>query len=202
MYLSILLIIVLSFLFLGIGFAGIKRIEEDEIGVIFRAGKFSRQIESGLTWIIPLLDTLEIVDGRLKSLDLGKQEFFSSDSRKMSLNVSVFYRVIDGNLALKKVEDLNSLLRQSGESVIKSVVASFDYDEILSNRQNVFSAAKSSLEKEAAEWGIDIDSFKIYDFHVESNGSKKTKDKAKSKDKKKSASSEIDDNEGDDEFLI
>lgn len=202
MYLQISISLLLFLSLLILGFFSLKRIEEDELAVIFRAGRFNRQVSGGLTFIIPFLDRLELIDCRLKSLDLGKQTFFSSDNVSLSLNVSIFYNVQDGNKALKKVEDLNTLLRQAGESVIKSVVASFSYDEILSNRQNVFSAAKSSLSKEASEWGIHIDSFKIYDFNYSSNKKASSKKSKKGEVEERKSSAKETEEEASDDFLI
>ena len=54
--------------------SNIRQINQYERGVLFHMGKFRKELDPGWKFIIPVFQSLRIVDVRIKTVDLQNQE--------------------------------------------------------------------------------------------------------------------------------
>ncbi len=111
---SIITIAILAYI--GYGFTILK---EYQRGVTYILGKYWRVKGSGLRWNLPYLQTMELVDTRVKSLDLGSHTASTSDGQKVKFNLSIQYKVTEPGKAVNTTEDHKELLEKSAKSANK-----------------------------------------------------------------------------------
>ncbi|MFP3855137.1 MAG: SPFH domain-containing protein, partial [Anaerolineales bacterium] len=70
------LIVVGVFLLLS----SIKLLYEYERGVVFSLGKFSGLRQPGVTFILPIIQSMQKVDMRIKTVDIPRQEVMTRDN--------------------------------------------------------------------------------------------------------------------------
>ena len=71
-------------------FASLKIVKQYERGVLFTLGKFSGVMQPGLRIVIPVVQTWERIDIRVKTVDIPSQECVSKDNVSLKVNAAFF----------------------------------------------------------------------------------------------------------------
>lgn len=154
--------IVLSFLALP----AIKIIKEWEIGLLFKLGKYKHKLKPGINFIIPWVDNVVIVDTRIQTVDIPKQEAITKDNISLMVNGVVYFRVEDAEKAIIKIQAYRYAVAQYSQTALRDVVGEAELDYLLNNREDVADKIKAIVDKETSAWGVDITSIKIQDIEL------------------------------------
>jgi regulator of protease activity HflC (stomatin/prohibitin superfamily) len=90
----LILIIILIIVFI-IAYKSVKILRPFEKGVIERFGKYQRTVESGLIFIIPIIESMRKVDLREQVVDVPPQEVITKDNTVVIVDCVIFYEVTD-----------------------------------------------------------------------------------------------------------
>lgn len=150
-------------------FGGIRVIFEYKRALKFRFGKYIKILEPGLRWIIPIVETVQVVDIRVITINIDSQEVMTQDNVPCSIDGVVFFRVNDPEKAVLEVEKFNFAIMQLAQAALRDVCGKVELDTILSNREEMGKNIKSIVEKETVEWGIVIIDVKIKDIQLPEN---------------------------------
>jgi len=150
-------------------FGGIRVIFEYKRALKFRFGKYIKILEPGLRWIIPIVETVQVVDIRVITINIDSQEVMTQDNVPCSIDGVVFFRVKDPEKAVLEVEKFNFAIMQLAQAALRDVCGKVELDTILSNREEMGKNIKSIVEKETVEWGIVIIDVKIKDIQLPEN---------------------------------
>ncbi len=149
--------------------AGIRVIFEYKRALKFRFGKYITSLEPGLRWIIPIVETIQIVDIRVITINIDSQEVMTEDNVPCSIDGVVFFRVEDPERAVLEVEKFKFAIMQLAQAALRDVCGKVELDTILSNREEMGKNIKSIVEQETVEWGIMINDVKIKDIQLPEN---------------------------------
>ena len=163
------LILVFSVIITLFLFGGIRVIFEYKRALKFRFGKYIKTLEPGLRWIIPIVETIQVVDIRVITINIDSQEVMTQDNVPCSIDGVVFFRVKDPEKAVLEVEKFNFAIMQLAQAALRDVCGKVELDTILSNREEMGKNIKSIVEKETVEWGIVIIDVKIKDIQLPEN---------------------------------
>ncbi len=175
--------ILIIFLLVYTGF-GFRVLKEYERGVVYTLGRYYKVIGPGLRWVFPLLQSVEYVDVRVKSLDLKYQTCSTSEGTPVKFKSSVHYKVESPSKAINEVENYLELLQHSSESALKEIIGSSVDENLLSERGKILKKVKEELSKESSNWGLKIDNINIYDLEISDYKPRVRKKKESVKDKK------------------
>ncbi|MFH1095077.1 MAG: slipin family protein [Candidatus Micrarchaeota archaeon] len=164
---GVLSLLLLGF-FVGLPFilSAVRVIQQYENGVIFRLGRKAGVRGPGLTFLIPVLDAMRIVDMRIQSLDIPKQETLTKDNISAFLNAVVYYRIADPEAAILKVQDYKNAIFQHGQAAMRDIAGSVELDSLLYEREKVALEIQQAVSKETKGWGIEIISINIQDIEL------------------------------------
>ncbi len=157
---------ILFFLFL---LSGIRIIFEYKRALKFRFGKYIRILSPGFKWIIPLVETIQIVDIRVITINILSQEVMTEDNVPCSIDGVVFFRILDPEKAVLQVEEYNYAITQLSQAALRDVCGKVELDTILSKREEMGKNIKTIVEEETREWGIEIIGMKIKDIQLPEN---------------------------------
>ena len=90
-------------LFLLLILGGIRIIFEYKLALKFRFGKFVKTLEPGFRWIIPFIETIQIVDIRVITINIVSQEVMTEDNVPCSIDGVVFFKVNSPEKAILEV---------------------------------------------------------------------------------------------------
>ncbi|TVZ59695.1 regulator of protease activity HflC (stomatin/prohibitin superfamily) [Flavobacteriaceae bacterium MAR_2010_105] len=149
--------------------SGIRIIFEYKRAIKFRFGKFVKTLNPGFRWIIPIVDTIQIVDIRVITFNIDSQEVMIEDNVPCSIDGVVFFKIIDPEMAVLEVEEYKFAITQLAQAALRDVCGKVELDTILSKREEMGKNIKEIVEKETKEWGIEISDVKIKDIQLPEN---------------------------------
>ena len=140
--------------------SAIKILPEYERGVVFFLGRFQGVKGPGLIIVIPGIQQIVRVDLRVITLDVPSQDVISRDNVTVRVNAVLYFRVVDPERAIIRVEDFNSATSQLAQTTLRSV---------LSERDKLNSDIQEIIDAQTEEWGIKVANVEIK--HVDLNES-------------------------------
>ncbi|MCD4673543.1 MAG: slipin family protein [Anaerolineaceae bacterium] len=158
---SALIIMILGFIL-----RGIKILYQYERGVVFTLGEYKGIRDPGLNIIIPIFQTMRRVDMRIKTADIPRQEVMTKDNIPMLLNAVVYFKVINPEVAIIKIEDYVYAIRQYTQAALRDVIGNSEMDMVLTERESIAESIKSIVDSETNGWGIDVESIKIQEVEL------------------------------------
>jgi len=148
-----LVIIFLIIMFLS---SAIKVLNEYEKGVIFRLGRVIGAKGPGLIILIPVVDRMVRVDMRVITMDVPPQDVITRDNVSIKVIAVVYFRVLDANAAVVKVENYLYATSQLAQTTLRSVCGQVELDEILSEREKINVNLQEILDRNTDAWGIKV----------------------------------------------
>ncbi len=158
--------LVLALIFL---LSGIRIIYEYKRAIKFRFGKYVSTLSPGIKWIIPIVETIQIVDIRVITSNIESQEVMTEDNVPCSIDGVVFFRVDNPEKAILEVEEFDYAITQLAQAALRDVCGKVELDTILSKREEMGKNIKDIVEQETKEWGIEIMDVKIKDIQLPEN---------------------------------
>jgi regulator of protease activity HflC (stomatin/prohibitin superfamily) len=145
--------------------SSIKIVKEYERGVKFTLGKYSGMMNPGLRLVIPLIQTWERVDIRVKAIDVPDQDAITRDNVSIKVNAVLYYKVADSKKAIIEVEHFNYAVSQLAQTTMRDVVGEVSLDDLLQKRDTISKKIREIVDKATDPWGIKVDSVELK--HVE-----------------------------------
>ena len=149
--------------------AGIRVIYQYKRALKFRFGKYIKTLNPGFRWIIPIVETIQVVDIRVITINIISQEVMTEDNVPCSIDGVVFFKIYDPEKAVLEVEEFSFAITQLSQAALRDVCGKVELDTILSNREEMGKNIKAIVEQETHEWGIEIMDVKIKDIQLPEN---------------------------------
>ncbi|MBI2995123.1 MAG: SPFH domain-containing protein [Candidatus Melainabacteria bacterium] len=146
--------------------SGIKIAAQWEKAVVFRLGKYSSIKGPGVFFIIPMIDEIRIVDTRILTMDIPKQQVITKDNVPVSINGVLYFLVSNPEAAVIKVQNYSYAISQYAQAALRDVVGGMTFDDLLAEREQIGKSIESIVEKESKEWGLEVKGIKIQDVDV------------------------------------
>jgi regulator of protease activity HflC (stomatin/prohibitin superfamily) len=146
--------------------SAIKIVKEYERGVIFRLGRLVGARGPGLFFIIPLLESINVVDLRTVTYDVPSQEVVTRDNVTVRVNAVVYYRVVDPTKAVTEVFDYRFATAQIAQTTLRSIIGQAELDEVLSEREKLNVELQRIIDEATNPWGIKVTAVEIKDVEL------------------------------------
>jgi len=157
---------ILIFLAIAIVLSSIRIINQYEEGVVFTLGKFTGIRSPGLNFVVPILQRMVVVDMRVRTIDIEKQQVMTKDNVPVNVNGVVFFKVRKVDDAVIKVQDYEYAIAQYSQTALRDVIGGMSLDTILVERQKIGDEIKKIVDKETDQWGLDVQVIKLQDIEV------------------------------------
>jgi regulator of protease activity HflC (stomatin/prohibitin superfamily) len=138
-------------------------LREYERGVIFRLGKLLGAKGPGLIFLIPIVDRMVKMDLRIVTIDVAKQEVMTRDNVPVTVDAVVYFRVVDPEAAVVKVEDYWKATSLIAQTTLRSVLGQAELDELLSHREKINMALQEIIDRQTDPWGIKVTAVEVKD---------------------------------------
>ena len=136
--------------------ASVRIIKEFERGIVYTLGKYSGTRSPGLQLILPGVQQMVLVDMRIRTEDIPSQDVISKDNVSVKVNAVVYYRVVQPDFAINRIEDFMSATSLLAQTTLRSVLGKQDLDDMLSNREQLNKDIQEILDLQTESWGIKI----------------------------------------------
>ena len=156
----------LIFLAVIIVLSSIRIINQYEKGLVFTLGKFTGIRNPGLNLVVPIIQRMVVVDMRVRTADIQKQQVMTKDNVPVDVNGVVFFKVDKVDDAIIKVQDYQYAIAQYAQTALRDVIGGMTLDTVLIERQQIGEEIRKIVDKETGQWGLDVQVIKLQDIEV------------------------------------
>jgi len=141
----------------------IRILREYERGVIFRLGKLLGAKGPGVIFLIPIVDRMVRMDLRVVTIDVPRQEVMTRDNVPVSVDAVLYFRVIDPQAAVVKVENFLKATSLIAQTTLRSVLGQAELDELLAHRDKINQTLQEIIDRQTDPWGIKVTAVEVKD---------------------------------------
>ena len=141
----------------------VRIVQEYERGVIFRLGRLVGAWGPGLFLVIPIIERMVVVDLRVVTMDVPRQEAITQDNVTVKVDAVVYFRVVDPEKAVVKVADYIRATSLIAQTTLRNVIGQSDLDEILGRRDEINQRLQAGIDEATEPWGIKVTAVEVRD---------------------------------------
>ncbi len=141
----------------------IKQINQYQRGVKFTLGKYSGIMEPGWRLVVPVFQSYQKIDMRVKAVDVPDQEAITKDNISVRVNAVIYYKVGSAEKAVIEVQNFDYAVSQLAQTTMRNIVGEVNLDELLSSRDVVAERIRLIVDKASESWGIEVQSVELKD---------------------------------------
>jgi len=145
---------------------GLRVLQQYQRGLLFRLGRYRGTREPGLTWIIPVVDRLIVVDIRVVTQNIEPQETMTNDNVPVKVKAVVWYKVVSPEKAIIQVRLYDDAIRQTALTTLRSVIGQHSLDELMKEQEKLSQMLGQVIDKVTEPWGVAVDRVQIKDVEI------------------------------------
>src|SRR3989339_1513434 len=146
--------------------ASIKQVNQWERGVRFTFGVFTSIANPGWRIVIPVIQSIQMVDVRLKTVDVPSQDAITKDNVSAKINAVIYYQVTDAAKAVIDIQNIDYAVLQLAQTTMRNVAGSVTLDELLAERQKISDQIEEIIDHATKGWGVDVASVELKDIEL------------------------------------
>jgi len=146
--------------------SGLRIVKQYQRAIVFRLGRYHSTRDPGLTWIIPGIDFLKLVDVRVVTLSIEPQESMTKDNVPVKVRAVVWYRVTHPKEALIEVESYVSAISQIALTTLRTVIGKHSLDDLLKEQDKLSASLKDLVDRVTEPWGVQVERVEMKDVEI------------------------------------
>jgi regulator of protease activity HflC (stomatin/prohibitin superfamily) len=139
---------------------GIRIVRPTHRGLIERLGKYRRFANAGFNWVIPLIESIYLVNVTEQMVDAEPQEIITNDNLNAKVDAQVYFKVkVDEESVKSSQYNVNNYQWQIvnlARTTLRNIIGTLTLKSANSERGKINSELHKTLMTETASWGIDI----------------------------------------------
>ncbi|MCF2136929.1 MAG: SPFH domain-containing protein [Candidatus Thorarchaeota archaeon] len=137
-----------------------------EEAIILRFGRYKRLVGAGIFFKWPFVEKFLRIDRRIQTIDVSRQEVMTKDNISLVADAVVFMKVVKTADALMNIQDIKTSVISYAQTTMRDVIGNVELDDLLAKRDEIANAIEEIVDKETAEWGIDIISVNLQNIEI------------------------------------
>ena len=178
------LLIALAILFVS---KGVVIVQQAEVVIIERLGKFDRVLQSGFNFIIPVIEAPRAIDWKVtqKSFDgasysviqkrtkidlreavydFPRQNVITKDNVSISINALLYFQIVEPKSAVYEIQNLPEAIEKLTQTNLRNLVGQLDLDESLVSRDKINHELRAILDDATNKWGVKVNRVELQDI--------------------------------------
>ncbi len=149
--------------FLSLLTLGVKKffsVPQGHEQLITAFGKCVRTVPPGLgscwSWWGVYQKPFRLVSVKEQVKDYKEEEVFTRDSVRCTINVVVYYTIIDALKAIFEIDNYEEAIRQLVKAALRNECGDLPAMQLLAGRRKLIESLRKTLETDAKPWGISV----------------------------------------------
>jgi regulator of protease activity HflC (stomatin/prohibitin superfamily) len=136
----------------------VREVPESHAGLLYIEGRLVRDLAPGIHafWQIGRRVAIEILDARVKALEVGGEEILTKDKASLRVHLNASYRFADALLTMRTVRDPIDFLYREIRQGLRNAVAQRSLDALLEDKTALDKDVFENVQRKFAPLGIDI----------------------------------------------
>ena len=155
---SFLFVFVLIFAFIMlVALARSARIvSQFEKGLVLRLGRYRTTVDSGLTFLVPVLESMIKVDMRERVINVEPQKVITKDNVSVIVDAVIYYRISDPVKATFEVQNFGYAATTLAQTNLRNLIGDKSLDETLTARDTINANLRAVLDEATNTWGVKV----------------------------------------------
>lgn len=166
---------------------GFKIIKQAEVMIIERLGKFEKILDSGIHFIIPIIEaprgvfwkqTAKAPDGRAYTYvaektridlresvyDFPRQNVITRDNVSISINALIYFQIVNPKSSVYEIQNLPEAIEKLTQTTLRNIIGELDLDETLVSRDTINAKLRAILDEASNKWGVKVNRVELQDI--------------------------------------
>ncbi len=162
-------------------------VEQQEVVIIQRLGKYKETLSAGLNFIVPFIDTPKSVyrkitvnyrDGNSSSYmqsttridlretvcDFPRQSVITKDNVSISINAVLYFQIFNPEKSVYGVENLYEAIEKLTQTTLRQLIGKLDLQETLTSRDKINTELREILDQASDKWGVKVNRIELQDI--------------------------------------
>jgi regulator of protease activity HflC (stomatin/prohibitin superfamily) len=127
-----------------------------EKGLIMRLGRYRATADSGLTFLVPLIEGMIKVDMRERVINVEPQKVITKDNVSVTVDAVIYYRIIDPVKATFEVQNFAYAATTLAQTNLRNLIGDKSLDETLTARDVINQNLRNVLDEATNTWGVKV----------------------------------------------
>ena len=161
--------------------------QQAEVVIIERLGKFDRVLQSGFNFIIPVIEAPRAIDWKVTQkgfdgssysviqkrtkidlreavYDFPRQNVITKDNVSISINALLYFQIVDPKSAVYEIQNLPDAIEKLTQTNLRNLVGQLDLDESLVSRDKINHELRAILDDATNKWGVKVNRVELQDI--------------------------------------
>ncbi|MCM1009442.1 MAG: SPFH/Band 7/PHB domain protein [Fusobacterium sp.] len=166
---------------------GVFIVEQQEVVIIQRLGKYLRTLSAGFNLIIPFLDaprpiakkvTKKTYDGNTYSYtvmsdridmresvyDFPRQNVITKDNVSITINALLYFQIVDAHKAVYGIDNLPEAIEKLTQTNLRNLVGQMELQDTLTSREKINGELRTILDDATNKWGVKVNRVELQDI--------------------------------------
>ena len=158
---------------------GVVIVQQAEVVIVERLGKFDRVLQSGFNFIIPVIEAPRAIDWKVTQkgfdgssysviqkrtkidlreavYDFPRQNVITKDNVSISINALLYFQIVDPKSAVYEIQNLPDAIEKLTQTNLRNLVGQLDLDESLVSRDKINHELRAILDDATNKWGVKV----------------------------------------------
>jgi regulator of protease activity HflC (stomatin/prohibitin superfamily) len=152
---TLLLVIVLFIALIALARSA-RIVSQYEKGLIMRLGRYRATADSGLTFLVPLIEDMIKVDMRERVINVEPQKVITKDNVSVTVDAVIYYRISDPVKATFEVQNFAYAATTLAQTNLRNLIGDKSLDETLTARDIINQNLRNVLDEATNTWGVKV----------------------------------------------
>ena len=151
-----LLLVVVLFIALVALARSARVVAQYEKGLVLRLGRYRHTVDSGLTFLVPVIEGIVKVDMRERVINVEPQKVITKDNVSVTVDAVIYYRISDPVKATFEVQNFAYAATTLAQTNLRNLIGDKSLDETLTARDIINSNLRAVLDEATNTWGVKV----------------------------------------------
>ena len=166
---------------------GFMIVPQSETRVVERLGRYDRTLQSGINFLLPIVDrarevvqrdeikhangmknvvmrTTSRIDLREQVYDFDKQSVITKDNVTTTINALLYFQIVDPIKSVYEIDNLPNAIEKLTQTTLRNVIGELELDETLTSRDTINSKLRLVLDEATNKWGVKVNRVELQDI--------------------------------------
>ena len=135
----------------------VRVIQQQQVGIVQRLGKFHKTIEPGMHLIVPIVDKVRYtMDMREAVVPFPPQGVITEDNLMVGIDSVIYYQIVDPVRAAYEAQNYIQAIEQLTMTTLRNIIGGMDLEQTLTSREEINQKLRSVLDEATGKWGIKV----------------------------------------------
>ncbi|MEY2914056.1 MAG: hypothetical protein RLZZ184_3365 [Cyanobacteriota bacterium] len=151
------IILIIFLALVGYALASAKMVNQGNVALVERLGRYHRKLNPGLSFIVPIIDQIVMENTtREQLLDIKPQNVITKDGIYLEVDAIVYWRIKDIEKSFYAIDDLEQSLANIATTTLRENIAQNSLEDTNMSRDQIDRTVLGVLNSITVTWGVEI----------------------------------------------